>query len=35
MTDIVGVTFLAVGMFGLGFLTCMYLVFGTTVWLRS
>jgi len=34
MTDIVGAIFLAVGASGLGFLTCLYLVFGSTVWLR-
>lgn len=34
VTDIVGAVMLTVGMFGLGFLTCLYLVFGSTVWLQ-
>jgi hypothetical protein len=33
MTDIAGVVMLAGSMFGLGFLTCLYLVFGAAVWL--
>lgn len=32
MTDIAGVVMLTIGMFGLGFLACLYLVFDSNAW---
>ena len=34
ITDILGAVLLSIGMFGLGFMTCLYLVFGSTVWIE-
>lgn len=31
---IVAIGLVSIGMFGLGFLVCLYLVFGSTVWLK-
>lgn len=34
VTDILGALMLGGGMFGLGALTCLYLVFGSPLWLQ-